>query len=636
MPGKNTALTRYSSLDEINAQNVKNLKVAFSFSLGVNRGQEAAPLVVGDTLYVVAPYPNTLFALDLTQPGAPLKWRYDPKPAKSAQGVACCDVVNRGAVYSDGKLYFNTLDGNTIAVDAASGKEMWRTKLADFQKGETITMAPLVAKDKIIVGNSGGEMGVRGWAIALDKTSGKVLWKAFNTGPDFEVLIGSEFKPFFDQYNGKDLGVASWPPDMWRQGGGTVWGWVSYDPDLNLIYYGTSNPGPWNSSMRPGDNLWTAGIFARDADTGQARWFYQYSPHDMSDYDGVNENILIDINWKGQPRKALVHPDRNGYIYLLDRETGELLSAEPYHHITSSKGVDLKSGRLIYNKEKEPTQEHFVKDICPAPPGAKDWQPSAFSHKTGHLYIPHNNLCMDIKETSVGYICRHALRRRRGADEGGTWRKPRRVPGVGRDRRQGALVDQGEVPGLERCRRYRRRRGLLRNDGRLVQGGQRQHGRAAVAVQDLVRNHRPADDVAGARRQTICRRSLGCRRLGRCDRCRWPRQARRHGRARLRQRHEGSCPRTRPREAPSMCSPCLRLGWLCALLCAARGRAGARIARVRRSKQPAVFQAATARDLKTRLRRCWPTSWAPSLAIPGMRNGAAFCAKRSMPASATW
>jgi len=404
MPGKDTALTRYSSLDQINAQNVKNLKVAFTFSLGVNRGQEAAPLVVGDTLYVVAPYPNTLFALDLTKPGAPLKWRYDPKPAKSAQGVACCDVVNRGVVYSDGKLYFNTLDGNTIAVDSATGKEVWRTKLADFQKGETITMAPLVAKNKIIVGNSGGEMGVRGWAIALDKTSGKVLWKAFNTGPDSEVLIGSEFKPFFDQYKGKDLGVASWPPDMWQQGGGTVWGWVSYDPDLNLVYYGTSNPGPWNSSMRPGDNLWTAGIFARDADTGQARWFYQFSPHDMSDYDGVNENVLIDITWKGQPRKALVHPDRNGYIYLLDRATGELLSAEPYHHITSSKGVDLKSGRLIYNKEKEPTQEHFVKDICPAPPGAKDWQPSAFSHKTGHLYIPHNNLCMDMKETSVGYI----------------------------------------------------------------------------------------------------------------------------------------------------------------------------------------------------------------------------------------
>jgi lanthanide-dependent methanol dehydrogenase len=404
MPGNNTALTRYSPLDEIDAQNVKNLKVAFTFSLGVNRGQEAPPLVVGDTLYVVAPYPNTLFALDLTKPGAPLKWRYDPKPAQSAQGVACCDVVNRGASYSDGRLYYNTLDGYTVAVDAANGKEVWRTKMAEFQKGETMTMAPLVAKDKVIVGDSGGEMGVRGWAAALDKASGKVVWKAYSTGPDSDVLIGADFKPYYDQYKGKDLGVASWPPDMWQQGGGTVWGWVSYDPDLNLVYYGTSNPGPWNSSMRPGDNLWTAGIFARDADTGQARWFYQFSPHDMSDYDGVNESVLIDIDWKGQPRKALIHPDRNGYIYLLDRETGELLSAEPYSHITSSKGVDLKTGRLIYNKEKEPSQERFVKDICPAPPGAKDWQPSAFSSKTGHLYIPHNNLCMDIKETAVGYI----------------------------------------------------------------------------------------------------------------------------------------------------------------------------------------------------------------------------------------
>lgn len=404
MPGKNTALTRYSKLDQINTENVKDLQVSSTFSLGVNRGQEAAPLVVGDTLYVVAPFPNTLFALDLSKPGAPLKWRYDPAPAMAAQGVACCDVVNRGAVYSEGRVYFNTLDGFTIAVDAATGKEAWRTKMAEYQKGETITMAPLVAGNKVIVGNSGGEMGVRGWAAALDKTSGKVVWKAYSTGPDAEVLIGDGFKPYFDQYKGKDLGVSTWPSGMWQQGGGTVWGWVSYDPDLNLIYYGTSNPGPWNSSIRPGDNLWTAGIFARDADTGQARWFYQFSPHDMSDYDGVNENILIDITWKDKPRRALVHPDRNGYIYLLDRETGELLSADPYHHITSSKGVDIKTGRLIYNKEKEPSDQHFVKDICPAPPGAKDWQPSAFSHKTGHLYIPHNNLCMDMKETEVGYI----------------------------------------------------------------------------------------------------------------------------------------------------------------------------------------------------------------------------------------
>ena len=404
MPGRDTALTRYSALDQITAQNVKDLKVAFTFSLGVNRGQEAPPLVVGDTLYVVSAYPNTLYALDLSKPGAPLKWRFDPNPAPSAQGVACCDVVNRGAVFSDGRLYFNTLDGFTLAVDAGTGKEVWRTKMADFQMGETITMAPLVAKDKVIVGDSGGEMGVRGWAAALDKASGKVVWKAYNSGPDSEALIGSDFKPFYPQYRGKDLGVASWPADMWKQAGGTVWGWVSFDPDLGLVYYGTSNPGPWNSSMRPGDNLWTSGVFARDVNTGQARWFYQFSPHDMSDYDGVNESVLIDIQWEGKPRHALVHPDRNGYIYLLDRETGELLSANPYSYITSSKGVDLKTGRLIYNKEKQPEQDKFVKDICPAPPGAKDWQPSAFSHKTGHLYIPHNNLCMDLKETEVGYI----------------------------------------------------------------------------------------------------------------------------------------------------------------------------------------------------------------------------------------
>jgi alcohol dehydrogenase (cytochrome c) len=403
-PGKDSALTRYSTLADINARTAKDLRVAFTFSMGVNRGQEAPPIVVGNTLYVVSPYPNTLYALDLTQPGAPLKWRFDPNPEQAAQGMACCDVVNRGAAYSDGRLYFNSLDGNTIAVDAETGKEAWRTKMAEIRMGETMTMAPLIAGDKVIVGNSGGEMGVRGWAAALDKKTGEVVWKAFSTGPDAEVLIGADFKPTYPQYQGKDLGMSSWPTDMWKQGGGTVWGWVSYDPELNLIYYGTSNPGPWNSSMRPGDNLWTAGVFARDADTGQARWFYQFSPHDVSDYDGVNENILVDLPAKDGPRKVLIHPDRNGYMYVIDRGTGKLISANPFHAINSSEGVDLPTGRLIYNKEKRPQLDKFVKDICPAPPGAKDWQPAAFSHKTGHLYIPHNNLCMDIKETAVGYI----------------------------------------------------------------------------------------------------------------------------------------------------------------------------------------------------------------------------------------
>jgi len=404
MPGANTGLTRYSSLSDINAKNVGTLKSAFTFSMGVNRGQESSPLVIGSTLYVVSPYPNILYALDLSKPGAPLKWSYQPHPLAAAQGVACCDVVNRGPTYANGRLFFNTLDGNTIAVDANSGKEIWRTQLGDITHGETITMAPLVAKDKVFVGDSGGEMGVHGWIAALDQATGKVVWKAYSTGPDSQTLIGSDFKPFYSQYKGKDLGVSTWPADMWRTGGGAVWGWVAYDPELNLVYYGTSNPGPWNSSMRPGDNLWTAGIFARNADTGQARWFYQTSPHDMSDYDGVNETILVDTDWNGKARKVLVHPDRNGYVYVLDRETGEVLSAKPFVPVTSSTGVDLKSGRIQYDTSKQPKVDQVVKDVCPPPPGGKDWQPSSFSNSTGLLYIPHNNLCMDIEEKEVGYI----------------------------------------------------------------------------------------------------------------------------------------------------------------------------------------------------------------------------------------
>ena len=403
-PGANTALTRYSTLSDINADNVAKLASSYTFSMGVNRGQEAAPLVVGTTLFVVTPYPNILYALDLSQPGAPLKWKFEPKPLAAAQGVACCDVVNRGATYANGRIFFNTLDGNTIAVDANTGAQIWRTQLGDITHGETITMAPTLTKDKVIVGDSGGEMGVRGWIAALDQATGNVVWKANSTGPDSDVKIGADFKPFYEQYKGKDLGASSWPPDMWQHGGGTGWGWVSYDPELNLIYYGTSNPGPWNSSVRPGENLWTAGIFARDADTGEARWFYQLSPHDVSDYDGVNESILLDTDWNGKARKILVHPDRNGYVYVIDRETGEVLSAEPFVRITSSKGVDLKSGKLLYNEALQPSLDKVTKDVCPAPPGGKDWQPSAFSEATGLLYIPHNNLCMDIEEKDVGYI----------------------------------------------------------------------------------------------------------------------------------------------------------------------------------------------------------------------------------------
>ena len=403
MAAKDYANTRFSTLSEINTGNAAKLRVAWTFSTGVNAGHEAAPLVVGTTMYVVTPFPNFVFALDLTRQGA-LVWQYDPKPEAAARGVACCDVVNRGAVYWNGSIIFNTLDGRTISLDAKTGQENWVTALADINRGETMTMAPVVVRDKVLVGNSGGEFGVRGWLTALEASTGKIAWRAYSTGPDKDVLIGSEFKPFYEQDRGADRGVHTWPPDAWKTGGGTVWGFISYDPELNLIYYGTANPGPWNPDQRPGDNKWTSGVFARNPDTGQARWFYQWSPHDLYDHDGVNENILLDADLGGQKRKVLVHPGRNGYIYVVDRQTGEVLSATPFVHITSSRGVDLKTGKLIHVEDKKPILGKVVNDICPAAPGSKDWQPASFSPATGLLYVPHNNLCMDFQAVEVSYI----------------------------------------------------------------------------------------------------------------------------------------------------------------------------------------------------------------------------------------
>jgi PQQ-dependent dehydrogenase (methanol/ethanol family) len=404
MAARDHANTRYSPLGEITPANVAGLKLVFSFSMGVERGQEAAPVVVGNTMYVVAPYPNFLYALDLTKPQSPLKWTFAPNPQAKAQGVACCDLVNRGVAFADGKVFMNTLDGQSIAVDAATGKEVWRTQLGDIGKGETITMAPLVVKDKVLVGNSGGELGVRGWLVALDTKTGKEVWRAWSTGPDRDVLIGPDFKPYYESERGKDLGMTTWPGQAWTVGGGNVWGWISYDPQADLVYYGTANPGPWNPEQRPGANKWTAGIFARRPGDGQARWFYQYSPHDLHDYDGVNENVLLDLDWKGGPRKLLVHPDRNGYVYVMDRLTGQVLAADPFVHITTTEGVDLKTGRLKYNPKKEPHVGQTIREICPVSPGGKDWQPSAWSPRTRLLYIPHQNLCQDSESYDVSYI----------------------------------------------------------------------------------------------------------------------------------------------------------------------------------------------------------------------------------------
>lgn len=404
LPGHDPSSTRFSPLRDVEPGNVAQLKVAFTFSTGVLRGHEAAPLVVGDTMYVVTPFPNILYALDLSRDGAPVKWKFEPHPQPASQGVACCDVVNRGVAYADGRLFCNTLDGQTVAVDAATGKALWRRSLADIRKGETMTMAPLVVKDLVLVGNSGGEFGVRGWLVALDAKSGRERWRAYSTGPDADVLIGPEFHPHYASDRSKDLGVSTWPGDAWQRGGGTVWGWLSYDPETNLVFYGTANPGPWNASQRPGDNKWTAGIFARDADTGQARWFYQYNPHDLFDYDGVNENVLIDLDVDGRQRKVIAHPDRNGYLYVLDRATGEVLSAKPFVPVNTVASVDLSTGRPQVVEEKKPVPNQVVRNICPHAAGGKDWQPSAYSPETGLLYIPHQNMCQDEEAVTANYI----------------------------------------------------------------------------------------------------------------------------------------------------------------------------------------------------------------------------------------
>jgi PQQ-dependent dehydrogenase (methanol/ethanol family) len=404
MQAKNFAATRFSSLAELTTDNVKSMQPVLTFSLGVNKGQEAAPIVVGNTMYIETAYPNFVYALDLSRPGAPLEWKFAPKPLPASQGVACCDVVNRGGSYSNGKFIFSTLDGQVIALDVQTGQPVWRTRLANINAGETITMAPLIAKGHVYVGNSGGELGVRGWLIALDENSGKLLWKAYSTGPDAEVLIGPQFKPAYPSDQGKDLGVGSWPAQAWKIGGGSVWGWPNYDADLDSLYYGTGNPGPWNAEQRPGENKWTAGIFARDPASGAARWFYQFSPHDEHDYDGVNEQILLDMPFGGKMHPVLVHPDRNGYVYVIDRTNGQVLSADPFGPINSSRGVDLKTGKLIINPDKQTKLGEEIHNICPTASGAKDWNPSSFSPDTGLLYIPHENMCMDWLNMEVNYI----------------------------------------------------------------------------------------------------------------------------------------------------------------------------------------------------------------------------------------
>jgi PQQ-dependent dehydrogenase (methanol/ethanol family) len=400
---------RYSKLAQINAQNVGKMQVAWMFSTGVLRGHEGSPLVLNGTMYLHTPFPNKVFAIDLeTQK---IKWRYEPKQDAAVIPQMCCDTVYRGLAYAENKIFLQQADSTLVALDANSGKVIWSVKNGDPKIGAVNTNAPHVFKDKVITGISGGEWGVRGFLAAYDINTGKLVWKAYSTGPDEEMLIDPEktmtwtdgtLKPV-----GKDSSLKTWQGDQWKLGGGTTWGWYSYDKPLNLIFYGTGNPSTWNPAQRPGDNKWSMTIFARDVDTGMAKWAYQMTPYDEWDFDGVNEMILADINVKGKPTKALVHFDRNGFGYTLDRTTGALLVAEKYDPAVNwATHVDMKTGRpqvvAKYSTAKNGPDVN-TKGICPAALGSKDEQPAAFNPKNGRFYVPTNHVCMDYEPFKIEY-----------------------------------------------------------------------------------------------------------------------------------------------------------------------------------------------------------------------------------------
>ncbi len=397
---------RYSKLAQINRDNAKRLQVAWTFSTGVLRGHEGGPLVIGDVMYVHTPFPNIVYALDLNDPGR-IIWKYEPKQDPNVIPVMCCDTVNRGVAYADGMIFLSQADTTLVALDAKTGEVIWQVKNGDPTKGETATAAPFVYKDKVYVGISGGEFGVRCHLTAYDIETGEMVWRGYSMGPDDEILVDPETTTELGKPVGKDSSLKTWEGDQWKIGGGCTWGWISVDPELDLVYYGSGNPGTWNPVQRPGDNKWSMTIWARDADTGIAKWVYQMTPHDEWDYDGVNEMILFDAEIDGKMRKLLFHSDRNGFNYTLDRETGELLLAEKtFPWVNWATGIDMETGRPMVDPRYSTSQngeDVNTTNICPAALGTKDQQPAAYDPKRGLMYIPYNTVCMDYEPFRVSY-----------------------------------------------------------------------------------------------------------------------------------------------------------------------------------------------------------------------------------------
>jgi len=393
--GGDTGNTRFSDNKQVNAGNVSKLSVKWALQLGTNRSQESTPIIVGDTMYVTSSFgPKNVFAVDAKT--GEVKWRYSPEIPKGVDQFACCDVNSRGVSYSDGKIFFGTLDARLIALDAKSGKELWASKVVDYTQGSVITSPPTVAKNVIVTGFGGGEYGVRGALVGFDQKTGKELWRT-QTVP-----------------SGNEKGADTWKNDSGKYGGGAAWFIGSYDPKLNLVYYGTSNPAPWSAAVRGNDssevgkftNLYTASVIAMNPDTGNIAWHYQFTPHDAWDYDGVNELVFADLPMNGKTTPVIMQANRNGFFYVIDRANGKLLSAKQFvDGVNWATGIDLKTGAPIEapNNSKRPGLKRKASDVCPNLLGGKNWMPMSYNKVTGLVYIPTMNLCMDMEGIQEDY-----------------------------------------------------------------------------------------------------------------------------------------------------------------------------------------------------------------------------------------
>ncbi|MBR0782022.1 methanol/ethanol family PQQ-dependent dehydrogenase [Bradyrhizobium iriomotense] len=357
-------LQRFSTLNQINKDTVKNLVPVWNYSFNDDRSEESQPLVYQGVIYVTSH--NATMAVD-AKTGKQI-WKSKIEYPAETPRIVCCGIINRGAALYDGKVFRTTLDANVIALDAKDGKELWRQKAADIKEGYSMTVAPLVADGVVITGISGAEFGTRGFIDGWDPATGKHLWRTHS--------IPSPDEP----------GGDTWKGDTWKLGGGSTWITGSYDPELNTVYWGIGNPGPFNSAVRPGDNLYTCSLLAMDPKTGKIKWHYQFSPNNPFDYDSVAEMVLADMNVEGKPTKVLMDANRNGFFYVLDRTNGKLLAANPYVKVNWATGIDMKTGRPIETDVSKDAREGKKVTVYPSILGGKNWEPMSFNPQTGLAY----------------------------------------------------------------------------------------------------------------------------------------------------------------------------------------------------------------------------------------------------------